>query len=168
MRTPFDDDSAYLPLDPDVEVEQEAEAGSRPVHLRPLSLALVFAGGTVGVAIREALVLAVPTAGGIPWTLLGINISGAFLLGVLLEMFVRRGPDHDRRRTLRLLLGTGVMGGYTSYSAIAADAANLMGSGAVAAGIGYGLATVLLGGVATWAGVVLATLAHRGRIEVAP
>src|SRR5699024_4959447 len=49
----------------------------------------------------------------------------------------------------------------TTYSALAADAAWLMGNGALAAGIGYGLATVVLGGLATWAGIAVAVATHR-------
>src|SRR5699024_11239433 len=49
------------------------------------------------------------------------NISGAFLLGLLVESLSRRGADHGRRRDLRLLLGTGLLGGYTTYSALAND-----------------------------------------------
>lgn len=154
---------APLPIDPDTDVEQTAAGTPRPVHLRVSSLALVFAGGTLGAAAREGLTLAFPASDGIPWTIFAVNVSGAFLLGILLDALARRGPDHGRRRTLRLLLGTGFMGGYTTYSAFATDAAALLASGSAAAGIGYGLGTVLLGGVTTLAGIVVAALAHRRR-----
>lgn len=137
-----------------------------PLHLHPASLTLVFAGGTTGVAAREALTLALPTpAGGVPWVILAINLSGAFVLGILLDVLARRGPDHGRRRTLRLLLGTGVIGGYTTHSALATDTALLIGGGSAGVGIGYGLSTVLVGGIATWSGIAIATLAHRPRTE---
>ncbi|MFT4306846.1 MAG: CrcB family protein [Microbacterium sp.] len=141
----------------------ETTGPARPVHLRPASIAVVFAGGAVGTAAREALSLAFPPADGIPFVILGINVTGAFLLGFLLDALVRRGPDESTRRMLRLLLGTGVIGGFTTYSALAADAARLIGSGAVLAGILYGLATVLVGAAATWAGIALAAAAHRAR-----
>src|SRR5699024_10516842 len=73
----------------------------------------------------------------------------------------RRGPDVSVPRTARILIGTGFLGGFTTYSALAADAAWLMGSGALATGIGYGLATVVLGGLATWAGIAVAVATHR-------
>jgi CrcB protein len=152
-----------LPVDPDVEVEQTAAGIPRPVHLRVSSLAVVFAGGTVGAATREALTLLFPTGGGIPWTVFAINLSGAFLLGILLDTLARRGPDHGRRRALRLLVGTGFMGGYTTYSSLATDTAALLGTASANAGIGYGIGTMLLGGVATWTGILIATLAHRRR-----
>lgn len=155
------DTNPSLPVDPDVDVEQAPSGEPRPVHLRASSLAVVFTGGTAGAASREALALAFPAVDGIPWAIFGINLSGAFLLGILLDALARRGPDHGRRRTLRLLLGTGFLGGYTTYSALAADTAALIGAGSAGAGIGYGLGTVLLGGIATWAGILLAALAHR-------
>ncbi|MFT4136713.1 CrcB family protein [Microbacterium sp.] len=136
-----------------------------PVHLRASSLAVVFAGGTAGAAAREALTLAFATGDGIPWTILAINLSGAFLLGVLVDSLVRRGPESGGRRTLRLLLGTGLLGGYTTYSALAMDTAALLGTGAVGAGIGYGVGTVLVGAVATWAGILTAALLHRRHEE---
>ncbi|WP_337007351.1 MULTISPECIES: fluoride efflux transporter FluC [unclassified Microbacterium] len=156
-----------LPVDPDTDVEQTPAGDPRPVHLRLSALAVVFAGGTVGVAAREALTLVFPAGGGIPWAIFAINLSGAFLLGVLLDALARRGPDHGRRRTLRLLLGTGFIGGYTTYSALATDTALLIDGGSAGAGIGYGLGTVMLGGVATWAGIALAALADRPRTAAA-
>ena len=150
-----------LPIDPDVDADESVSGAPRPVHLRPSTLAVVFAGGAVGTAAREALSLAFPPVDGVPYAILVINVVGAFLLGVLLEALVRRGPDHGRRRTLRLLLGTGVLGGFTTYSALAADTAALLGSGAAPAGILYALGTVLIGAVATWAGIAVAAAAHR-------
>lgn len=136
---------------------------ARAVHLRPSALATVFAGGTLGAGTRELLTLLFPAAGGFPWAVFGINLTGAFLLGFLLDALVRRGPDHGHRRTLRLLLGTGFMGGYTTYSSFAADTAGFFGAGAPATGVVYALATVVLGALASWAGIALATRIHRSR-----
>ena len=60
-----------------------------PVHLRPGFLLLVAAGGAVGTAAREAVSLAVVP----PFGVLAVNVVGAFVLGVLLESLLRRGPD---------------------------------------------------------------------------
>jgi CrcB protein len=150
-----------LPLDPDLDAAETATGSSRPIHLRPGALLLVFVGGTLGTAAREALSLAIPPLNGIPYAIFGINIVGALLLGVLLESLVRRGPDHGGRQRLRLLLGTGVMGGFTTYSALALDSARLIGSGTVGAGAAYAVGTVLVGAAATWTGIALAAAAHR-------
>lgn len=150
-----------LPLDPDLDAAETPSGASRPIHLRPGALLLVFAGGTLGTAAREALSLAFPPLDGIPYAIFGINITGALLLGVLLESLVRRGPDRGGRQRLRLLLGTGVMGGFTTYSALALDSARLIGSGSIGAGTAYGIGTVIVGAAATWAGIALAAAAHR-------
>lgn len=133
----------------------------RHVHLRASFLGLALLGGTLGTAAREALSLAIPSLGGIPVAIFGINLLGAFLLGLLLESLARLGPDEGLRRRVRILVGTGFMGGFTTYSALAVDTAGLLGEGRVGTGIGYGLATVILGGMATWAGIVLGSLARR-------
>lgn len=153
-----------LPEDPDVEVASSATGGAIPVHLRPGMVALVFAGGAIGTAVREALSLAFPPVGGIPVTIFAINVVGAFALGVLLELLVRRGPDHGGRRRARLLFGTGVLGGFTTYSALATDTALLVGGEQVAAGVVYALATVVVGALASWTGILTgAALHHRSR-----
>lgn len=151
---------AELPLDPDLDAAESASGAPRPIHLRPGALMLVFVGGTLGTAAREALSLAFPPIDGIPYAILGINITGALLLGVLLESLVRRGPDRGGRQRLRLLLGTGMLGGFTTYSALAVDTAHLVGSGSAGMGAAYGIGTVLLGAVATWVGIALASAAH--------
>lgn len=135
----------------------------RAVHLRASSLALVAIGGTAGTAAREGLTLAIPAVNGIPVATFGINVVGAFLLGVLLEALLRRGRDDGRHRDLRLLLGTGLLGGFTTYSALAVDTAALLGDGRAGGAILYGLATMLVGAVATWGGIATSGIRHHRR-----
>jgi CrcB protein len=107
----------------------------------------------VGTVVRAALETAFPAQpGGWPWATFAINVTGAFLLGLLLETLARRGPDAGARQLLRLGLGTGVMGGYTTYSTFAVETVRLLGAGAVLSGLGYALGTVLLGLAAALAG----------------
>ncbi|PVZ93482.1 hypothetical protein DDQ50_15805 [Amnibacterium flavum] len=150
--------SGELPLDSDL-----GAAADRPLHVRPAALALVALGGVVGTGVRAALTEAFPTAG-FPWTVFVVNLVGSFALGALLEGLVRRGDDSGRRRTVRLLVGTGMIGGFTTYSAFALDAALLFRTGDAATAIAYLAATVLIGAVATWAGIVVASL-HRAGSE---
>jgi CrcB protein len=135
----------------------------RPPHLQWRLLGLVSIGGAVGTAGREALSLTVPSVGGVPVIVLAINVAGAFALGLLLDSLTRRGADEGARRDARLLLGTGVLGGFTTYSALATGTSLLLTTGQAGAGIAYGLTTVVLGGLATFAGIAVATAAHRGR-----
>ena len=146
------------PLDSDVEVDDDP---GRPVHLRASSLGLVALGGALGTGIREALALAWPApAGGLPVTILAINLVGAFVLGTLLEALARRGPDEGRRRGIRLLVGTGVLGGFTTYSALATDTAVLTGS-ALGLALAYAALSIAVGAVASLAGIATGGALHR-------
>lgn len=155
------DDRALGGLPDDSDIEVDDRPVGRLVHLRSRFLALVFLGGALGTAAREGLSLAFPAGDGIPYAIFGINVLGAFLLGLLLEALVRRGADHGGRRAVRLFFGTGVLGGFTTYSALATDAAALIGRGEVLAGVGYGVVTVLIGAVATFAGIAVGAATHR-------
>jgi len=117
---------------------------------------LVALGGAIGTGAREAISLAIPAVAGVPVSILGINVVGAFLLGVLLEGLLLGGPDAGRRRSVRLLLGTGVLGGFTTYSALAADSGLLLVDGRAPVAIAYALGTVLLGAAASWLGIATA------------
>jgi CrcB protein len=132
------------------------DTAERPPHLRPRSIALVALGGAVGTAIRAVLAAALPAVDGWSWTILTINVVGAFCLGLLLEALAHRGPDVDRRRAVRLLVGTGVIGGFTTYSTLALDVAELLDTGRFGVGAAYGLVSVVLGLAAAGAGVLVA------------
>lgn len=155
--------SGSLPIDSDLDVTQNLTGTARPVHVRVSYLALVAAGGTIGTGAREALSLAFPPVAGVPVSIFAINIVGAFLLGVLLEALVRRGRDEGRRRTMRLLIGTGGLGGFTTYSTLATDTALLFSAHASGLAVLYAIATVLVGALTTWAGLAVAATHHRRR-----
>ncbi|RZU65668.1 CrcB protein [Microterricola gilva] len=129
--------------------------GIRPPHLRWAAIALVALGGTVGVAAREVLTLIVPTLGALPLAIAIVNLFGAFLLGLLYEALTRADPTRSTARSLRLLLGTGFCGGFTTYSALAVDTALLLGDGELATAAAYALGTVVLGACATWGGIAI-------------
>ncbi|MBF4589415.1 fluoride efflux transporter FluC [Curtobacterium sp. VKM Ac-1395] len=124
----------------------------RPPHHRLGRIGLVALGGALGTGLRAVLTDLVPAVDGVSWAVLGINVVGAFCLGLLLDVLARRGPDVGHRRTVRLFVGTGVLGGFTTYSALADDTARLLDAGRWAAGSGYALLSVLLGLAAVVAG----------------
>jgi CrcB protein len=126
---------------------------ARPAYLDARLLAVVFLGGTAGTALRAAVGLLVPSVGGMPLATLGINAVGAFGLGLLLALLARRGPDRGPRRTMRLLLGTGLLGGFTTYSALAVDTAVLVDGGRIALGVVYALGTLIAGLLGSWLGL---------------
>jgi CrcB protein len=115
----------------------------------------------VGTGLREAIALANPASdGGFPAAVYLINVIGAFALGLLLEVLARRGPDSGRRRSVRLLLGTGVLGGFTTYSAFAVDAAALLGE-SLAVALMYMAATLIVGLLASAGGIVAGHVLER-------
>lgn len=133
---------------------------SRPPHLQPALVALVGLGGAVGTLARFGLARLLPSGGGWPVATFLANLVGAFLLGLLLEGLLRRGPEDERRRRLRLALGTGALGGFTTFSALAIEIERLGADGSVLLGAGYGLVSVVAGVVCAGAGVILAARRH--------
>lgn len=131
----------------------------------PAAVALVALGGAVGTYVRVVVSLVVPDPALV--ATLAVNLVGAFALGYLATRLAD-GADRDgarpgrerRRRGVRLLLGTGFCGGFTTYSLIALQAARLMDRGDVPVAVLYGATTLALGAVATMLGIVLAS---RGR-----
>ncbi|MEA5051850.1 MAG: CrcB family protein [Propionicimonas sp.] len=121
------------------------EVTARP-GLRPALLGLVFAGGTVGTAVRWGLEtgFAAP-AGSWPWTTLWINLSGSLLLGGLLEALAATGPDSGWRRRVRLGVGTGLLGGYTTYSTFSIETVRLVREGTLWLGLAYAVVSVVAG-----------------------
>ena len=83
---------------------------------------------------------------------LGVNISGSFLIGLLVEMIMRKfGASPE----MRVFLITGVLGGYTTFSAFSLDAITLAERGDVMLSIVYIIASVALSILAVFCGLVL-------------
>jgi CrcB protein len=143
-----------LPIDSDIEVGEDAAGAAKPVHLSWGNIGLVALGGAVGTGFRYLLSEAIPKVGGIPVATFSINVLGAFLLGALLEGLALRGEDAGRRRTIRLLAGTGALGGFTTYSTLANDTVALLVVAPVHA-VAYALATVVMGALASLVGIAL-------------
>jgi CrcB protein len=112
-------------------------------------------GGAAGTACREALTLVIPTLGDVHISIVAINVVGAFLLGLLGEALTRPGIDPATRVDATLLLGTGFCGGFTTYSTLATDTAVLNSNGHLTEAVVYATATLVIGGLATFAGMVL-------------
>lgn len=134
--------------------------GTRPSYLRWAAIALVFVGGGFGAASREGLSLAIPNLGQVPIAIPIINVVGAFLLGYLYEAVTRLDSARPTGANLKLLLGTGFCGGFTTYSSLATDTAVLFRDGLPGSAVVYALATVIVGALATWAGIAIATVVN--------
>lgn len=146
-------------------------SGVPPVRV----LALVAAGGATGTLLRHAVSMLGGSVGGDGiWVTATINLTGAFALGILFGWASGREsasptPDTARRvRSWRILLGTGVLGAFTTYSALAVDAATTWTEATPGLALGYALGTVVTGGAAAVAGIVTGTRLgspRRGRSE---
>lgn len=133
---------------------------TRPAYLTPGLIALVAAGGVLGTAGRYGLSLLIPSESGWPLATLAANLLGAFLLGVLTEALVRCGPETAGMRRVRLGLGTGMLGGFTTFSSLAFEVERLVSGGSAGVATAYALATLIGGFILCFAGIWLA--AHRG------
>ncbi|HEX8302947.1 fluoride efflux transporter CrcB [Sphingomonas sp.] len=105
------------------------------------ALLLVMLGGALGAGARHLAGKAALTWWGpdFPWGTLAVNVLGGFLMGLLAGSLARIGEDGEQ---MRLLLGVGVLGGFTTFSAFSLDVINLMERGDWLSALGYVLASV--------------------------
>ena len=116
----------------------------------------VAAGGALGSLGRWSLVDALPRDGW-PWGTLLVNVTGALTMGLLVAwLSTREAPDW-----VRPFVATGLLGGWTTYSAFALDTVTL----SPFAGLGYVLATVVLGVGACALGLRLVPEVRRRSLE---
>lgn len=119
-------------------------------------LTAVALGGGLGAAGRYGATLLWPTEpGGFPWTILAVNTVGCALLGVLMAAVTEvASAPHP---LLRPFLGTGVLGGFTTFSAYAVGVERQADAGRAWQAAGYLALTVVAALAAVW----LATAAAR-------
>ncbi len=134
----------------------DVDRAGRPPHLRPGLVALVAAGGAVGTLARYGLDAALPGGDGGGWPVATTveNLVGALALGLLLGA-LGRGPESPRARAVRLALGTGVLGGFTTFSTLAVEVERSLAAGDGALGVAYGLVSVVVGVAAAALGLVV-------------
>jgi CrcB protein len=118
------------------------------------NLLLVVVGGGIGAGIRHltnigALRLVGPNY---PWGTMAINIVGSFAMGLFIATLARRGGSNE----LRLFVATGILGGFTTFSAFSLDFATLWERGATLPAFGYALASVIGAIIALFLGLWLA------------
>ena len=114
---------------------------------------LVALGGAVGSCARYALGgwISGRTGGTFPWGTLIVNVTGGLAMGLLAA---RLGPEQE---TVRLALGVGVLGGFTTFSAFSLETVRLMEHQPGLAML-YAAASVVLSVGACWAGLMLGRL----------
>jgi len=87
-----------------------------------------------------------------PWHTLVINVAGAFLLGVLMALAAHRGVVTPE---MRLFLGVGVLGGFTTFSALSYETIVLLERGMVVQGIANMVGSMVLGVAAVVLGMLV-------------
>lgn len=103
-------------------------------------VAAVAAGGALGAAARYGIALGWPTPPGeFPWATLLTNLVGCALLGALMRLLT---AGIVRHRMIRPFLGTGVLGGFTTFSAYALESHALLAAGRPGLAGAYLLGTV--------------------------
>lgn len=124
---------------------------------------LVALGGAVGSVARWGAGHVLPAGSAWHWPTLAVNVLGALLLGLLLESLTRPGTGTPRAHTVRLLVGTGALGGFTTYSTFALEVWDGVNSGATGPALGYAGLTVASGLLAAALGMLLGSRwGHRG------
>ncbi|MCC2322988.1 fluoride efflux transporter FluC [Cellulomonas xiejunii] len=135
------------------------KAARRP-HVALSAVALVFVGGAVGVAVREGLTLDIHPVDQVAVAIPVVNVLAALVLGYLYEALARSAPGTLGAGRVKLLIGTGFCGGLSTYSSFATDSAKLLLADRAGAAALYALGTLLLGALATLAGIAIGARLH--------
>ncbi|MEU9986901.1 fluoride efflux transporter CrcB [Streptomyces sp. NPDC048045] len=124
-------------------------------------VAMVAVGGALGAAARYALTLAWPTpAGGFPWATFWTNVVGCAVIGVFMVLITDVWAAH---RLVRPFFGTGVLGGFTTFSTYAVDIRKLVDAGHPRTGLAYLAATLVGALAAVWLASAAACLVFTRR-----
>lgn len=115
---------------------------------------LVMLGGALGSAARFGVGRWAAQFGpGWPWGTLTVNLAGGLAMGLLAGTIARVGTAGE---PWRLLVGVGLLGGFTTFSAFTLELVTMVERGQWAAGLLYILASVLGAAVALFAGLAAA------------
>ncbi|MEE2057120.1 fluoride efflux transporter FluC [Rhodococcus artemisiae] len=122
--------------------------------------AMVGLGSGLGTLLRAVIERAYPAeVGEWPWSTFAINIIGSLLLGAVLESLAHAGADTGWRRAVRLCVGTGLIGGFTTYSTYVVEVDRLAQSGHSALAAAYAVLSIALGIAAAGIGIGVAAAA---------
>lgn len=118
-------------------------------------LLLACAGGALGAGARYLAYAELNRLWGaaFPWATLTVNVVGSLLVGALAALLLERMPDTIG---LRVFLITGILGGFTTFSAYSLDFVALMERGATASAVGYAASSVVISIAACWVGLAAA------------
>jgi CrcB protein len=131
-------------------------APARPpsaLHGQGPAVAVVALGGAIGACARYGAGLLWPTATGtFPWTTFGVNALGCAVIGVFMVVITEIRPAH---RLVRPFFGTGVLGGFTTFSTYTVDIQRLVDHGRAPVALAYLAATPVAALLSVWAAAAL-------------
>jgi CrcB protein len=134
------------PTDPDVDLRVPAQR-QQPWRAQGPIVAAVALGGGIGAAARYGASLLWPVTDGFPWTTLWVNALGCAVIGVFMVVITDVWAAH---RLVRPFFGTGILGGFTTFSTYAVDIQKLVDAGEARTGLAYLAATLLAALAAVW------------------
>lgn len=112
----------------------------------------IAAGGVLGATVRWAVLTTVTVDGPMPWPVLGVNVIGSAVLGILLA----EEWNHPRRRLwFHDIGGIGFCGGLTTFSTFTVEIVDLVRRDAIAVALSYGVLSVSLSIAGVLAGAAL-------------
>ena len=125
--------------------------------MSPSSFLVVFVGAGLGGALRHLVNVAVMRliGAGFPVHTLTVNVVGSFAMGVVVACFARVA---DPGQTWRLFLATGVLGGFTTFSAFSLDTVVLVERGTPLVAVAYVLLSVAGSVAALFGGLLVVRL----------
>jgi CrcB protein len=140
------------PTDPDIDLHIPAQRRDQLRGQWP-TVAMVCLGGVIGSVLRYGASLLWPTAPGtFPTTTLVVNVVGCAVIGVFMVVITDVWAAH---RLVRPFFGTGVLGGFTTFSTYAVDIRKLVDTGHPGTGMAYLAATAAAALAAVWAAATL-------------
>lgn len=120
---------------------------------QPIHLLLVMTGGGIGAGLRYlcgrwALALFGP---GYPWGTLSVNIVGSLAMGLLAGVLARTGGSEQ----IRLFIGVGLLGGFTTFSAFSLELYEMLLRGALPTALAYAAISITAGVAGLWIAIHL-------------
>lgn len=129
-------------------------------------LAVIALGGMLGASARHGIAQWLTTPPGrFPWATFWTNLSGSFLLGLLLVLLLERFPP---TRLVRPFLATGILGAFTTMSAYEVETALLINDHHPLTAVLYGVGSLLVGIALAYLGIIAGRLAPARHTEAQP
>ncbi|MBO9359708.1 MAG: fluoride efflux transporter CrcB [Thermomicrobium sp.] len=117
-----------------------------------MEVGIVALGGALGAILRYLVTSWVQhRADFFPWGTVVVNLVGSFLIGIVLEMTLRGFLSSQ----VRLLLGVGILGGFTTFSSLSWEMLTLLEEGDILPAFLYGFGSLVIGVFCAWLGSIV-------------